>query len=196
MASQINQETENTPAPTFEEWFKSHFTDLEKELSEGPPIVCKDITGRLLSAGINDVGILFSDCNENGRGDNLMSGKPIGFVHMSSVYPYVHADSRHGILAQYKECFILPLCQLDRAPTLVDIMNEAYSSFVYCMKGGGVWHDISYVGYGISLGLAAICHEICSEITIMRQNPDRLNFLVEAFYFKRSPYPINGGLIL
>ena len=186
MASQIAPETANTqaptPTPTFEKWFQSHFTDLEKELSDGPPIVCKDITGRLLSAGINDVGILFSGCNPHGRGENLMTGKPVGFVHMSSVYPYVHADSRHGILAQCEQpCFILPLCQLDSAPALVDMMNEAYSSFVYCIKGG-VWHDISYVAYGISLGLAAICHEICTEITITRQNADRLNFLVEAFY--------------
>jgi len=184
MAFQIKEETADTLAhtPTFEEWFKNHFTDLEKELSDGPPIVCKDITGRLLSAGINDVGILFSGCKPDGRGDNMISGKPVGFVHMSSVYPCVHADSREGILAQCEQpCFILPLCQLDSAPTLVDIMNEAYSSFVYCIKGG-VWHDISYIAYGISLGLAAICHEICSEITIMRQNADRLNFLVEAFY--------------
>ena len=182
MASQIKQETENTPTPTFDEWFKSHFTDLEHELSDGPPIECIDITGRRLTAGINDTGILFSGCKPDGRGEDLMSGNPVGFVHMSSVYPYVHADSREGILAQCEQpCFILPLCQLDSAPALVDMMNEAYASFVFCIQGG-VWHDITYIAHGISSGLAIICHTLCAEIAHAPENAVRMHFLVEALY--------------
>jgi hypothetical protein len=181
MASQIKQETVNTSTPTFEKWFENVFLNLEKELSDGPPIECIDIDGRYLTAGINDTGILFSDCDPHGRGENLMTGKPIGFVHMSSVYPYVHAGSRKGILAQHTNCFILPLCQLGSAPALVDMMNEAYSSFVYCIQGG-VWHDISYIAHGLSLGLAAICYELCAEIAHTRQDTERMHFLVEALY--------------
>lgn len=182
MASQIKQETENTPTPTFDEWFKSHFTDREKELSYGPPIECIDINGKYLTAGINDTGILFSGCNPHGRGENLMSGNPVGFVYMSSVYPYVHADSREGILAQCEQpCFILPLCQLDSAPALVDMMNEAYASFVFCIQGG-VWHDITYIAHGISSGLAIICHELCAEMVRAPENAVRMHFLVEALY--------------
>lgn len=172
--------SQNTP--TFEEWFKNCFSNFEEELSYGPPIVCKDITGRLLTAGINDVGILFSGCKPDGRGEDLMSGNPVGFVHMSSVYPYVHADSREGILAECKQpCFILPLCQLDSAPALVDMMNEAYASFVYCIQGG-VWHDITYIAHGISSGLAIICHTMCAEISRAPENAERMHFLVEALY--------------
>ena len=182
MAYQIAPETQETF--DFNDWFKNHFTNFEKELSDGPPIECVDINGRLLTAGINDTGILFSGCKLDEKDENLMSGNPVGFVHMSSVYSYVQANSREGILAEYEQpCFVLPLCQLDSSPALVDMMNEAYASFMFCTQGG-FWQDNTYIAYGISTGLATLCRALCVEIdrSSIYKNAERLRFLVEALY--------------
>jgi hypothetical protein len=177
-----------------EQWMKVHCNlDIQTSLNKGSTIVCKDLTGIEKNLPLNRTGILFEDCsmiregtdsNHGTGGSNCVTGTPVAFVDLITVFPEVFSNSRVGILTSCKQpCFILPLCQINEAPDMTNIMVEAYTEFVAQRKGDTA-HDNTHVANGICSGLAAICFSLCQEITFNGKKPDaeRMKFLVEAFY--------------
>lgn len=178
---------------TIHEWMQRYLSLASSK--EGPVITCKTLAGDVVRRGLNCVGILFEDCrfmrqgtdvNHGSGGSNSVTGRPVAFVDLETVFPAVFESSKDGILALTKgNCFVTPLCQVGdkKYHDTSMMMKEGYTEFV-AQRKGNVQQEVSHIANGISCAAAAILFHLSQEITLNGSRPDkeRLTFLVEALY--------------
>lgn len=178
-----------------EQWMIRNVTN-KPSLDKGSTIACSLLDGTKKILSLNRVGILFQNCRfmrEGGAGNwgrggsNCVTGDPVMFVDLMSVFPPVFRGIKTGILAQIKgSAYCLPLCQIGEFPDMEIMMTEGYTEFVAQKKGDNK-HDITHIANGISSGLAAICFTLSQEINVSsarqaKPNAERMTFLVEGLH--------------
>src|SRR5437868_4291172 len=101
-----------------DEWMKLHVVN-KPGFQKGFKITCKNLDGTESKVHVNQVGILFENCefmrqgtdsNHGFGGSNCSTGNPVWFVDIKTVHPAAFAGSTTGILKHcVKPCFVLPL---------------------------------------------------------------------------------------
>lgn len=174
----------------FQEWFELNVLK-NSDLNKGPIMDAVNLNGSKTKVHTNSCGILFKDCffqrmgtsdNYGRGGSNCVSGTPVCFVNIVSVFPSVFNNVRTGILTSLSNYYIIPLCLLGDFSNMKTFMNDCCVSFVAQKKGDNK-HDDTHIANAICSSLASICFHLSSAITLgnTQQNEEQIIFYVEAF---------------
>jgi len=175
-----------------EAWMDAHFRG-KPGAKVGPVICCSDLDGNKKYLPSGSVGILFQDCkmmrkgttgNHGTAGSNAVTGDPVMFVELDSVFPAVFRGKSKGILSSISQGFVLPLALLNEASDMNTFAKEAHAEFI-CQQHGGVSHDITHIANGLCCALSSTCFNLSLEININGKTPkeERLRFLIMALHY-------------
>jgi hypothetical protein len=183
MADRFSNSVVSEAGIPFDQWMKNNVHG-KQGLLQGQLVECFDINGDKIKRPLGSVGLLIEECKfmRSDSTSNCVTGNPIMFVDILSVFPEVYLCTRKGILSNTRSVYLIPLALLEQSSDLINFVEECFAEFV-AQRRGNVHHDPTHIANGACSILAAICFQLSQEITLNGKNPDiqRMIFLVEAF---------------
>jgi hypothetical protein len=190
MADKFSQRVNAINGISYDVWFQKYVKSVD-DFEKGELMECKNINGQIIKRPINSCAILLKDCsfqrqgtkNNYGKGgSNAITGNPIDFIDIMTVFPDLFAKKQNGILSGLHNAYAIPLCLINEFPGTKTVMDDYASKYV--SQGVCVSHDDTHIANMICSVFAAICFNLSSEITVNGKTPDskRILFLTNAFY--------------